>query len=106
AVNLLANDAPAPENALTAITDGLEIYVKLADVIDVEKENVRIQAEEDKLHQEVARLEKKLGNESFVTKAPAAVVAKEREKLANYNEKLATLMERRAFLATLAKEKA
>ncbi|MBB6477298.1 valyl-tRNA synthetase [Negativicoccus succinicivorans] len=106
AVNLLANDAPAPENALTAITDGLEIYVKLADVINVEKENVRIQAEEDKLHQEVARLEKKLGNESFVTKAPAAVVAKEREKLANYNEKLATLMERRAFLATLAKEKA
>lgn len=100
-VELLASDAPQPENALTAVTEGLEIFLGLADIIDKEKENARILKEEEQLHKEIDRLAKKLGNENFVAKAPAEVVAKEREKLSGYEEKLATLQERRKFLATL-----
>ncbi|MCI5836447.1 MAG: valine--tRNA ligase [Veillonellaceae bacterium] len=101
ALEFLAATAAAPENALTALTDGFEIYLGLADLLDVAKETERITKEETKLNQEIQRLEKKLANEGFVAKAPAAVVAGERDKLAAYREKLETLVERRAFLANL-----
>ncbi len=100
-VSLLAATDNAPENAMTTIVDGMEVYLALADLIDKEKENERILKEENELHKEIERLEKKLANTSFIEKAPAAVVEKEREKLAGYREKLAALKERRAFLAKL-----
>ena len=76
------------DDSVQIITDAATIYLPLADIIDTEKEKARLEGEEKKLIGEIERLEKKLSNEGFVAKAPAAVVAAEREKLANYAEKL------------------
>ena len=53
------------------------------------------------LEKEVSRLEKKLGNQGFLAKAPAEVVAGEQEKLKSYQEKQAAVKERLSYLATL-----
>lgn len=96
-VTVLGEEA-SPENAMTTVTDGLEVYLMLQGLIDIDKENARIAREETQLQKEIDRLEKKLANASFVAKAPAKVVDGEREKLANYQQKLAAVSERRAFL--------
>ena len=57
-------------------------------MIDTEKERARLTAEEKKLNGEIDRIEKKLSNEGFVAKAPAAVVEGEKVKLAKYKENL------------------
>lgn len=88
----------SPKNAMTAVTDGMEIYLILQGLIDIDKENARITKEEKQLKQEIVRLENKLSNASFVEKAPAAVVNGERTKLANYKEKLEAVSDRRTFL--------
>ena len=86
-VTLLADDAEKPENAMAGVVGGVEIYLPLKGLIDVEKETARLQKELDKLEKEIGRLSGKLSNEGFLKKAPEAVVAKEREKLAGYEEK-------------------
>ena len=63
----------------------------LAGLIDVEAERARLSKEIERQSGEQARIEKKLGNESFVAKAPAAVVEKERDKLNDVAASLATL---------------
>lgn len=87
-------DVEAPALAMTSVITGAEVYLPLADLIDLNEEIKRLQGEAAKLEKEVARGEKKLGNEKFVANAPEAVVGKEREKLANYKEKLASTNDR------------
>ena len=87
-------DVEAPALAMTSVITGAEIYLPLADLIDLNEEIKRLPGEAAKLEKEVARGEKKLGNEKFVANAPEAVVGKEREKLANYKEKLASTNDR------------
>jgi valyl-tRNA synthetase len=60
----------------------------MSDLVDTEKERARLQGEEKRLTGEIDRLAKKLSNEGFVAKAPAAVVDAERQKLARYTENL------------------
>ena len=60
----------------------------LADIIDFEKEKARLETEKKKLLAEIDRLEKKLQNQGFVSKAPASVVQGEKAKLARYAENL------------------
>ncbi len=93
-----------PENAMAAVIDGVEIYLPLAELIDVEKETARLEKELANLEGEIARLEKKLGNASFVAKAPAQIVEKEREKQSGYKEKCAAVKERLSYLAALSKK--
>ena len=77
---------------------GAEVYLPLADLIDLDEEIARLQKEVTKLESEVARGTKKLSNEKFVANAPEAIVAKEKEKLAGYQEKLAATTKRIAEL--------
>lgn len=85
----IAADIEAPKLAMTSVITGAEVYLPLADLIDLNEEILRLQKEAKKLESEVTRGEKKLGNEKFVANAPEAVVAKEKEKLANYKQQLA-----------------
>lgn len=71
------------------ITDSATVFLPLSDIIDVEKERARLTAEKAKLEGEIRRVEGKLANESFVAKAPAAVVDAERLKLEKYRQNLA-----------------
>ena len=100
-VTVLTGDAAKPENAMASVVNGVEVYLPLAELIDVEKETARLNKEIAGLDKEVQRLEKKLGNAGFIAKAPADIVAKEREKLAGYEEKRTAVKERLAYLAKL-----
>lgn len=100
-VTLLAPSDPKPENATAAVVNGVEVYLLLKDLIDVDKERARIDKEQVTIQKEIARLEGKLNNEGFLAKAPEAVVAKEKEKLNDYKEKEQALIERSKFLDTL-----
>ncbi len=76
------------DDVVQIITDSATIFLPLSDIIDTEKERIRLESEEKKLIGEIERLEKKLSNEGFVAKAPAAVVSGEKAKLAKYRENL------------------
>ena len=80
-------DSYSDDTAVRIITDSAAIYMPLADIIDFEAEKKRLGTELEKVNGEIARLEGKLSNESFTSRAPAAVVDAEREKLARYIEK-------------------
>ena len=69
------------DDAVSIITDAATIYIPMSEMIDTEKERARLAAELKKTNEGIARTEGKLGNEGFVSKAPAAVVEAERERL-------------------------
>lgn len=93
-------DVEAPSDAVTSVITGAEIYLPLAVLINIEDEIARLEKEAEKLQQEVDRVEKKLSNEKFVAKAPAAVVEAERAKGADYQAQREAVLER---IATLKK---
>jgi len=70
-----------PIDAVIALAGNMTLLVPLADLIDPQAELVRLQKEIDKLKDEKERIEKKLGDEKFTTRAPEQVVNKERERL-------------------------
>ena len=74
------------DDAVMIATDAGNMYIPLAEVIDFEKERARLTAEMKKNDGEIERIEKKLANEGFVAKAPAAVIDGERAKLKKYLE--------------------
>ena len=82
----------APPSA-TALVDKMELLVPLAGIIDKDAEVTRLNKEITRYQQEVGRINAKLGNANFVDKAPAVVVDKERQKLANYQNSLQALQE-------------
>ncbi|MDG1123738.1 MAG: valine--tRNA ligase [Pseudomonadales bacterium] len=93
-------DTP-PANALSLVGE-LKVMVPLAGLIDVAAEQARINKEVERIRGEIERIDNKLSNESFVAKAPAEVVEKERARAAEFNATLGTLSEQMAQLASLA----
>ncbi|MGI6143917.1 MAG: valine--tRNA ligase [bacterium] len=87
-----------PRQAAAAIVGGVEVYVPLEGLIDIDKEIARLRKEQQALEKEVQRAATKLQNENFLAKAPAQVVAKEREKEQEYRDKLIKVKERVALL--------
>ncbi|MBQ7363271.1 MAG: valine--tRNA ligase [Clostridia bacterium] len=86
ASEVIFTDSYDTDDAVMIATDAGNMYIPLADVIDFEKERVRLNAEMKKNEAEIERIERKLANEGFVSKAPAAVIDGERAKLAKYLE--------------------
>lgn len=84
----ISADVDAPALSMTSVITGAEVYLPLADLIDLNEEHARLEKEASKLEKEVERGEKKLSNERFVANAPAEVVNSEKEKLAGYRSKL------------------
>jgi valyl-tRNA synthetase len=80
------------------LDDQTAIVIPLGDLVDRDKECARLAAEVKQLDELVATQERKLGNEQFVARAPAAVVAKEREKLAGWRAQADALREKRRAL--------
>jgi valyl-tRNA synthetase len=81
-------DSYYDENAVQIITDAATLYIPLADMIDYAKERERLTKEREIALGEISRIEKKLSNEGFTAKAPAAVIDGEREKLRRYRDTL------------------
>ena len=86
ASEVIITDSYDTDDAVMIATDAGNMYIPLADVIDFEKERARLTGEMKKNDSEIERIEKKLANEGFVSKAPAAVIDGERAKLAKYLE--------------------
>lgn len=83
----VGEDVTRPDKAMTAVVTGAEVFVPLAGLIDIDQTIARLEAELKKLDAEVTRVEKKLSNQGFVTKAPQHVVEEERRKGEEYREK-------------------
>ncbi len=90
--------ATKPSQALVAVAGGMEIYLPLAGLIDVEKERARLGKEIGQIEAELARVEGKLGNAGFLAKAPREVVEKERVRAKELSERKAVLAQRLAML--------
>ena len=97
-IEWLSDGEKAPLNALSLVGD-LKVMVPLAGLIDLEAERGRIGKEVDKAQQELEKIDKKLSNEAFVAKAPAAVVNKDRERAAELRTTLQTLQKQIEALA-------
>jgi valyl-tRNA synthetase len=80
-----------PKAAATAVIDGATIFVSLEGIIDFAQEADRLKKEIGKIDSELAILNKKLGNEDFLNKAPEAVVDKVKNQQAAFSEKRETL---------------
>ncbi|MGI5838138.1 MAG: valine--tRNA ligase [bacterium] len=87
ALTLTRTLAEKPRNAAAAITRGVEIYLPLKGLIDIDKEIGRLESELATARAEIGRAAGKLANTGFLAKAPAEVVEKEKAKQAEYQEK-------------------
>lgn len=96
---LVERNMAAPEKAMSAIVTGAELFIPLADLINIEEEIARLNKELVKYTKEVERVEKKLNNPGFVGKAPAHVIEEEQAKAQDYKEKRAAVEVRISELA-------
>ncbi len=94
-------DGEATHACATALVGKSELMIPMAGLIDKDAELDRLAKEIAKTQGEIARIEGKLGNEGFVAKAPEAVITKEREKLAGYQEALVKLEQQKATITAL-----
>ena len=86
------------DDAVSAVIPGANLYIPFADLVDVEKELARLSREEERLNGEIRRSNGMLKNEKFISKAPAAKVEEERNKLAKYEQMLKQVQEQLAHL--------
>ena len=94
---LIITDKYESDDAIMIATDSGSLYIPLSEVVDLDKERARLCEQMKKNDSEIERIEKKLSNEGFVSKAPAAVIEGERAKLSKYLET------REALKAAIAK---
>lgn len=83
-----------PKDAVAAVLPGIEIYLPLEDLIDIEKELERLEKEKENLEKELDRVNAKLANQGFIAKAPAKVVEEEKAKKVKYQEMYDKVIER------------
>ena len=92
-IQIQENKENIPQNAMSVLAGGMEVYLPFEDLVDVEAEKQRLQTEKERLISEVQRAEKMLSNPGFVSKAPKSKIKEEKEKLAKYQDMLAKVEE-------------
>ena len=86
-------EKPTDVKVSTAVSDSVEVYIPLGELVDTEKEIARLAKELENTEKEILRAEGMLGNQKFVANAPKALVEKERDKLEKYRQKRDKLSE-------------
>jgi valyl-tRNA synthetase len=79
------------DNAVVSVLKETEVVIPMASMVDLASEQERIKKGIEQLEPDIARLEARLKDESFLSKAPAAVIAKEKDRLAERKDRLARL---------------
>ena len=98
AVKFAESGAAVEGKTVSQATEIAQIYIPLGELVDIEKEKVRLAAEIERVNGEIARAEGKLANAAFVAKAPKKLVDGEREKLEKYRDMKAKFEEQLAGL--------
>jgi len=93
-VTFLKDKSIISKNATSAIIPGVEIYIPLSELIDIDKELDRLEKEKINLEKELRRVEKKLENRDFLDKAPEKVIEVEKGKKVKYSEMYEKVMQR------------
>lgn len=86
-------EKPTDVKVSTAVSDSVEVYIPLGELVDTEKEIARLTKELENTEKEILRAEGMLGNQKFVANAPKALVEKERDKLEKHRQKRDKLSE-------------
>ncbi|CAD7776970.1 MAG: Valine--tRNA ligase [Candidatus Methanoperedenaceae archaeon GB50] len=94
-----------PAYAAATVWEGIDVYMPLKDVLDLQTEEKRLTKEIDKMTNELTMVKRKLSNRDFLTKAPKAVVAKEQFKAKVLEEKLHKLTVNLERVRSLQQEK-
>ena len=89
-----ADKAGIDDDAVAVLIPNAAIYMPFAELVDIEKEIERLKAEEKRLEGELKRVEGMLANEKFVSKAPAAKIQEEKDKLEKYTTMMNQVKER------------
>ncbi len=97
-ITFISDKKDVPEETMSAVVDGAEVYIPLDELMDYSAELDRLTKEKKRLEGEVKRAAGKLSNEGFVSKAPAKVVEEEKAKKAMYEEMLAKVADRLALV--------
>jgi valyl-tRNA synthetase len=90
----LSEESEKPAQSISAVAGGLTIFIPITGLVDVAKEKDRLTKELTQLEVELDKLQTRLTSPAFVSKAPAEVVAKEKEKLVSFKDKAAKIRER------------
>ena len=101
AVTMLDSEPANLDGMVTITTADAKLYIPMGQLVDVEKELARINKELEAAQKFLNSLEAKLSNEKFVSRAPEAVVAAEREKAAKHRDLIAQLEQSAAALKKL-----
>lgn len=99
-VEIKDNTEGISDDAVSVVIAGANCYLPLEDLVDISKEIERLKKEEERLNAEIVRSNGMLNNERFISKAPAAKVQEEKDKLAKYEQ---MLEEVKAHLAKINK---
>jgi valyl-tRNA synthetase len=91
-ITFVEDKKDVPDEVMSAVIDGVEIFVPLDDLVDYNAEFERLTKEKKKLEGEVARVVGKLSNQGFVSKAPEKVINEEKEKQVKYEDMLAKVI--------------
>ena len=91
-------DVEAPKLAMSSILAGAEVFIPMAELVDLDEERSKMEKEIAKLEKEVERSNKKLGNKKFVENAPEKVVEAEKQKAVEWQQKLVAAQDRLASL--------
>ncbi|MEG0924775.1 MAG: class I tRNA ligase family protein, partial [Anaerovoracaceae bacterium] len=93
-ITFVTDKKEVPEDVMSAVINGVEIFVPLDDLVDFGAEFDRLTKEKKRLEGEVARVKGKLSNPGFVSKAPEAVINEEKEKQDKYQDMLIKVIDR------------
>jgi valyl-tRNA synthetase len=97
-ITFIASKDEVPEEVMSAVVAGAEVFVPLDDIMDYAAEYDRLLKEKKKLEGEVKRVVGKLSNEGFISKAPEKVINEEKAKQVKYEEMLANVIDRLAVV--------
>lgn len=90
-----------PEDAVSAVIEGAQIYIPLQELLDIGKEIERLEREKERLEKELERVNQKLSNKGFVDKAPEKVIEAEKEKRDKYQDMMDKVLERLKSLSQM-----
>ena len=88
------NKEEIPQNAMSVLANGVELYMPFEELVDIVEEKERLQKEKERLQSEIQRATKMLSNPGFVNKAPAEKIQEEKDKKAKYEDMLVSVESR------------